>query len=577
MGNRTSTAADQGHADASGIDGTGTTVRPTTTGKLFGSCLPCMAMAGDNYSNKKGLDTTAVFAKSVSKARSNPLHRRVTSFDVEVYVKNLFESSRAASSKMTLEHHANLAKNTSSHLQKTRTFEAMHLDAAPFSTAALQEAAFAGEVEAVSRLVRQGYDVNERYGNLETPLHIAAEGGYPLMALEILHHGADVLAADTDGWTPLHHAALQGHRNCVEALLNWVRDRNESGESTITIEDVLGAVDEEGATPLHAAVHVRNYTATPDHVSQLRAVVKLLAAEGASVNQSDYNGWTPLHVAVQTGHVALVEELLENGADDQAEDNEGKVALDYACNSKGTQFRSRQISRLLAGQGAMRTPTERGLSPTTSYIGTPNTGFSPLRSPVKTPISEDTVETAGENVAETHRRAISFSVEPVDLAAALDLHLRTTDPPAHEGANESSAALDPPTADEGLPEVVLADPIQPCSDESTIPSQIAQHAVMSAKPKPSKTSGIGVMRQRPSQPYHSKRKSRAYGLRFPRRTASSSSSLSAQVSCEQSPYCLDAMSDTPHYDWCSDFPFADIYSVEQYCPDILICCFFRQS
>lgn len=38
----------------------------------------------------------------------------------------------------------------------------------------------------------------------QTPLHLAAEEGYPDMAEVLLDHGADVNAVDCDGDTPLH-------------------------------------------------------------------------------------------------------------------------------------------------------------------------------------------------------------------------------------------------------------------------------------------------------------------------------------------------------------------------------------
>lgn len=398
------------------------------------------------------------FAKTVSKSKGLGMnHRRVTSTDVEVYVKNLFETARATgSSSPNTDHHARVSKTTSQ-LKKTRTIEAVHLDATPFSTAALQEAAFAGQVDAVGRLVRQGYDVHERYVNFETPLHVAAEGGHALMCLELLHHGADVLAVDNDGWTPLHHAALQGHCDCVEALVGWVAAQ-EGEEGAPSLCDVLNAVDEDGGTPLHAALHVRNYTAVPEHVDHLRRVIAVLIAAGADLNKADFNGWAPLHVAVQTGHVALVEELMASGADDMAEDAEGKLPIDYACNSKGTQFRSREISRILAEAMAKRAPNSRRVSysyPTTPRGSNPTTptNLSPPRSPrgaertsrPTSPMLWDTSEiehgksgsikvidlnAARKTVAEARKNV--EAVEPVDLAAALKKHMM-----AQEHANSS--------------------------------------------------------------------------------------------------------------------------------------------
>lgn len=149
------------------------------------------------------------FAKTVTKELKSKgsHHKRATSLDVEVYVRNLFESARNRSSTKKIEAHTRMAARTAT-LPSPKAVQ--HLDRGVISTTALQEAAFAGQVEAVARLVRNGgYDVNERYDNYDTPLHVAAAAGHALMVKELLHHGAELLATDRDGWTALHQAALQ--------------------------------------------------------------------------------------------------------------------------------------------------------------------------------------------------------------------------------------------------------------------------------------------------------------------------------------------------------------------------------
>mmetsp|Transcript_27314 Transcript_27314/g.70883 ORF Transcript_27314/g.70883 Transcript_27314/m.70883 type:complete len:798 (+) Transcript_27314:252-2645(+) len=306
------------------------------------------------------------FAKTVTKELKSKgaHHKRATSTDVEVYVRSLFENARSRSSTKKIEAHTNMAARTAT-LPSPKAVQ--HLDHGVISTTALQDAAFAGQVDSVARLVRNGsYDVNERYDNLDTPLHVAAAAGHALMARELLHHGADLLAVDRDGWTAMHQAALQGHVEVVRTLLEWVELKDG-----LYLRDQMDAVDSEGMTPLHAAVHMRNYTATRNEVERLSAVVDLLTSRGANVNFADYNGWTPLHVAVQCGHVSLVEALMAAGADVLHEDNSGKLPVDYACNSKGTQFRSREISRILAEAAASRTPAERPSTPRGSRPTTP--------------------------------------------------------------------------------------------------------------------------------------------------------------------------------------------------------------
>ena len=56
-------------------------------------------------------------------------------------------------------------------------------------------------------------------------------------------------------------------------------------------------------------------------------IVEVLITNGASLNATDYNGWTALMKAVYRGHVETVEILLENKADVTVKNIGGNTAL----------------------------------------------------------------------------------------------------------------------------------------------------------------------------------------------------------------------------------------------------------
>ena len=156
-------------------------------------------------------------------------------------------------------------------------------------------------------------------------------------------------AADKNGWTDLHHAALFNLRESAQALLaggakvNAALRRDgrqlDMGLKTLLFE--LGILfqtwEREGDTPLHLAA-CSNAAATAelllDSGADLMAGLELggtplnvaarfgatetsalLLERGADIGAPDIHGWTPLHNAVGAGMRKTVRLLLETGAD----------------------------------------------------------------------------------------------------------------------------------------------------------------------------------------------------------------------------------------------------------------------
>lgn len=172
---------------------------------------------------------------------------------------------------------------------------------------AFLQAAEDGEVAAVSRLLRQGVDVNvrddveisERYNAGwtagKTALIRAAQQGHIETTRVLLAAGADVEARDDDYWTALMWAANNGHAAVVRQLL-------AAGAS-------VKARDHEKRTPLtYAAVK-----GDPE-------VVRLLLGAGARAATPDRFDKTALMLSLEHKH-SDVARLLE-----QAEREQGRAA-----------------------------------------------------------------------------------------------------------------------------------------------------------------------------------------------------------------------------------------------------------
>ena len=113
----------------------------------------------------------------------------------------------------------------------------------------IHEAAAEGNIKLVKQHLVEGVDVNAKYKDGWTPLHMAAEGGHREIVDLLIAKGADINATagaggDGEGWTPLHEAAEGGHKKVVELLILKGADINVKNG--------------DGRTPLDLAIKHKN-------------------------------------------------------------------------------------------------------------------------------------------------------------------------------------------------------------------------------------------------------------------------------------------------------------------------------
>eukprot|EP01051_Picozoa_sp_SAG22_P003647 SAG22_NODE_180_length_16069_cov_5.323231_14_plen_360_part_00 len=143
-------------------------------------------------------------------------------------------------------------------------------------------------------------------------------GDAPALGRLIAAGGADV---DEEGEWPgvgvvsaLVVAAGGGHTDCVEALLSAGADANEACRTAGSFE---------GMTPLYIAAE-RGHG----------AIVRLLLDHGPAVDAAKSGGYTPLFVAAEKGHEVVVKILLDHQANVDAANNDGATPL-YMAAQKG--------------------------------------------------------------------------------------------------------------------------------------------------------------------------------------------------------------------------------------------------
>lgn len=153
------------------------------------------------------------------------------------------------------------------------------------------DAAQQGSVEQVRALLQQGADVNAAQSDGLTALHWAAMNNNREMVDLLLYAGATVRPLTrVGGYQPLHLAARSGHVEVAEALLAAGANPN--------------AWTSTGVTPLHFAA-----------LANSPATIRVLAEAGADLNAPDgYQSRTPLIFASGRNATDAVTTLLELGA-----------------------------------------------------------------------------------------------------------------------------------------------------------------------------------------------------------------------------------------------------------------------
>ena len=167
----------------------------------------------------------------------------------------------------------------------------------------IADAAARGDREAVMALLKKAADVNAAQGDGMTALHWAAMNGDAELAQMLIVAGANVRATTRLGtYTPLYLASQHGHAAVIQALVTAGAD--------------VKAGTPNGTTPLMVAAASGEVEA-----------VRLLIEHGSEVNAKDgVRAQTPLMYAAASNRAAVIELLASKGADLKATSKVSNIA-----------------------------------------------------------------------------------------------------------------------------------------------------------------------------------------------------------------------------------------------------------
>ena len=147
-------------------------------------------------------------------------------------------------------------------------------------------------VDVASSIVSDAGLINEQDHHGDTPLHEACLRGNLTIVKELLNHGADMFARNTDDEVPLHAACQEGYVEIVKEILR----RNHQ-----KAKKLAEARDNRFNAPMHLA-------AESGHLD----TVKVLLVSGANPSVQNNDEVLPIHIAAGHGYLDICRTLVEN-------------------------------------------------------------------------------------------------------------------------------------------------------------------------------------------------------------------------------------------------------------------------
>ncbi|XP_072160519.1 uncharacterized protein [Bemisia tabaci] len=163
----------------------------------------------------------------------------------------------------------------------------------------LHRAVDEGRLDVVDYLIKKGADIQCKTKNGKTPLHIAAIHGHTEIAELLVENGADIHARSENYHyaTPLQYAIECKKLEVAKILISVGSDVN-------AYDPLVHFARGRGGTLLHYAARDTDDT-----------LIRFLVENGADVNATEYDGRTPLCLLVKHhGSFAVMRYLIEKGA-----------------------------------------------------------------------------------------------------------------------------------------------------------------------------------------------------------------------------------------------------------------------
>ncbi|XP_012946086.1 E3 ubiquitin-protein ligase MIB2 [Aplysia californica] len=161
--------------------------------------------------------------------------------------------------------------------------------------------------ECVKVLLQRGCNVNIQDAYGDTALHDAiGKENQAIIELLVAYHNIDFTRRNKRGFNVLHHSALKGNVFATEKVL-------------IKCPQIKDLKKDDGFSSLHLAA-----------LNGHKDVAASLLTHGAEIEIRNNRQQTPLLLAVSQGHTSIIELLVSQGADVNVKDEDGDTCLHLA-------------------------------------------------------------------------------------------------------------------------------------------------------------------------------------------------------------------------------------------------------
>ncbi len=237
-----------------------------------------------------------------------------------------------------------------------------------------RDASYPGKTNIVYLLINHGVNLNSGFHNNFTPLHIAAENGCTDIVNKLLEEGADINVKNKYNETPLIGAITnicepkKGYELAARLLKKGADPNCGHYEDDYRRVPLLAIVTEWKRTDIVSLL--LRYGADPIvslHWAAKRGNTKIiegLLKNRANIDAQDSQGRTALFFAVKSKKAEAVKQLLKNGADRNIANQDGDTPLKWALKNEMTN-----IAKLLKESPHLKeSPQENILEKLSEYI-----------------------------------------------------------------------------------------------------------------------------------------------------------------------------------------------------------------